>query len=38
MVSTHILSAYDEDLKFLTRRIAEMGGPPSRWLATAYAR
>ncbi|HEX8044246.1 phosphate signaling complex protein PhoU [Rhizobium sp. ICMP 5592] len=26
MVSTHILSAYDEDLKFLTRRIAEMGG------------
>ncbi|MBB4567413.1 MULTISPECIES: phosphate signaling complex protein PhoU [Rhizobium] len=26
MVSTHILSAYDEDLKFLTRRISEMGG------------
>jgi phosphate transport system protein len=26
MVSTHILSAYDEDLKFLSRRIAEMGG------------
>ena len=26
MVSTHIHSAYDEDLKFLTRRIAEMGG------------
>ena len=26
MVSTHIFSAYDEDLKFLTRRIAEMGG------------
>jgi phosphate transport system protein len=26
MPSTHILSAYDEDLKFLTRRIAEMGG------------
>ena len=26
MVSTHIHSAYDEDLKFLTRRISEMGG------------
>lgn len=26
MVSTHILSAYDDDLKFLSRRISEMGG------------
>jgi len=26
MVSSHILSAYDDELKFLTRRIAEMGG------------
>jgi len=26
MVSTHIHSAYDEDLKFLSRRISEMGG------------
>jgi phosphate transport system protein len=26
MASTHIHSAYDEDLKFLTRRISEMGG------------
>ena len=23
---SHILSAYDDELKFLTRRIAEMGG------------
>ena len=26
MVSTHILSAYDEELKYLNRRISEMGG------------
>jgi phosphate transport system protein len=26
MASTHIYSAYDDDLKFLTRRISEMGG------------
>jgi len=26
MASTHIFSAYDDDLKFLSRRIAEMGG------------
>ena len=26
MASTHIFSAYDDDLKFLTRRISEMGG------------
>jgi phosphate transport system protein len=26
MASTHIFSAFDDDLKFLTRRIAEMGG------------
>ncbi|TCL75495.1 phosphate signaling complex protein PhoU [Rhizobium sp. BK251] len=26
MVSTHILSAYDDDLKFLSRRVSEMGG------------
>lgn len=26
MASTHIFSAYDEDLKFLSRRISEMGG------------
>ncbi|MBX4862655.1 phosphate signaling complex protein PhoU [Rhizobium sophorae] len=26
MASTHIFSAYDDDLKFLSRRISEMGG------------
>lgn len=26
MASTHILSAYDEELQYLTRRISEMGG------------
>ncbi|MBT9370498.1 PhoU domain-containing protein, partial [Rhizobium sp. CSW-27] len=26
MPSTHILSAFDEDLKYLNRRISEMGG------------
>ncbi|PZM12082.1 phosphate signaling complex protein PhoU [Rhizobium tubonense] len=26
MASTHIFTAFDDDLKFLTRRIAEMGG------------
>ncbi len=25
-MSTHIASVYDEDLKYLTRRISEMGG------------
>ncbi|SIQ71765.1 hypothetical protein SAMN05880590_106358, partial [Rhizobium sp. RU35A] len=26
MPSSHILSAFDEDLKYLNRRISEMGG------------
>jgi phosphate transport system protein len=33
MVSTHILSAYDEDLKFLSRRISEMGGLAEQMVA-----
>ena len=33
MVSTHIFSAYDEDLKFLSRRISEMGGLAEQMVA-----
>ena len=33
MSSSHILSAYDEDLKYLTRRISEMGGLAEQMVA-----
>ncbi|WP_454848075.1 phosphate signaling complex protein PhoU [Rhizobium binxianense] len=33
MASTHIFSAYDDDLKFLTRRISEMGGLAEQMVA-----
>ena len=33
MVSTHILSAYDDELKFLSRRISEMGGLAEQMLS-----
>ncbi|MGO4439314.1 phosphate signaling complex protein PhoU [Rhizobium sp. RAF56] len=33
MPSTHIFTAYDEDLKFLTRRISEMGGLAEQMVA-----
>ena len=32
---SHILSAYDDELKFLTRRIAEMGGLAEQMCADA---
>ena len=35
MASTHIFSAYDEDLKFLTRRISEMGGLAEQMVSDA---
>jgi phosphate transport system protein len=35
MVSTHIMSAYDEELKYLTRRISEMGGQAEQMCADA---
>ena len=35
MVSTHILSAYDDELKFLTRRISEMGGVAEQMVGDA---
>ena len=33
MASTHIYSAYDDDLKFLSRRISEMGGLAEQMVA-----
>ena len=33
MSSSHILSAYDEDLQYLTRRISEMGGLAEQMIA-----
>ncbi|MDW5315244.1 phosphate signaling complex protein PhoU [Rhizobium sp. PL01] len=33
MMSTHIASVYDEDLKYLTRRISEMGGLAEQMVA-----
>jgi len=33
MASTHIFSAYDDDLKFLSRRISEMGGLAEQMVA-----
>ncbi|MET3853360.1 MULTISPECIES: phosphate signaling complex protein PhoU [unclassified Rhizobium] len=35
MASTHIFSAYDEDLKFLSRRISEMGGLAEQMVSDA---
>ncbi|WP_283195533.1 phosphate signaling complex protein PhoU [Rhizobium sp. AN80A] len=35
MASTHIYSAYDDDLKFLTRRISEMGGLAEQMVSDA---
>ncbi|MFF0920496.1 phosphate signaling complex protein PhoU [Rhizobium leguminosarum] len=35
MASTHIYSAYDDDLKFLSRRISEMGGLAEQMVAEA---
>ncbi|PWE53053.1 phosphate transport system regulatory protein PhoU [Metarhizobium album] len=35
MVSTHILSAYDDELKFLSRRISEMGGLAEQMVSDA---
>src|SRR5690606_14290822 len=35
MTSTHILSAYDEELKYLTRSISEMGGLAEQMCADA---
>ncbi|QND15710.1 phosphate signaling complex protein PhoU [Rhizobium leguminosarum bv. trifolii] len=35
MASTHIFSAYDDDLKFLSRRISEMGGLAEQMVAEA---
>ena len=35
MASTHIFSAYDDDLKFLTRRISEMGGLAEQMVSDA---
>lgn len=35
MVSTHILTAYDDELKFLTRRISEMGGLAEQMVSDA---
>jgi phosphate transport system protein len=35
MASTHILSAYDDELKYLTRRISEMGGQAEQMCADA---
>lgn len=35
MQSTHIMSAYDEELKYLTRRISEMGGLAEQMCADA---
>ena len=32
-MSTHIASVYDEDLKYLTRRISEMGGLAEQMVA-----
>ncbi|KQV32041.1 PhoU family transcriptional regulator [Rhizobium sp. Root1203] len=35
MASTHIYSAYDDDLKFLSRRISEMGGLAEQMVSDA---
>ncbi|APO68010.1 phosphate signaling complex protein PhoU [Rhizobium mongolense] len=35
MASTHIFSAYDEDLKYLSRRISEMGGLAEQMVSDA---
>ena len=35
MVSTHILSAYDDELKFLSRRLSEMGGLAEQMVSDA---
>ncbi|NLS02192.1 phosphate signaling complex protein PhoU [Rhizobium sp. P32RR-XVIII] len=35
MASTHIFSAYDDDLKFLSRRISEMGGLAEQMVSDA---
>jgi phosphate transport system protein len=35
MASTHIYSAYDDDLKFLSRRISEMGGLAEQMVSEA---
>ncbi|ASS54592.1 phosphate signaling complex protein PhoU [Rhizobium leguminosarum] len=35
MASTHIFSAYDDDLKFLSRRISEMGGLAEQMVSEA---
>ena len=35
MSSTHIVSIYDEELKYLTRRISEMGGTAEQMVADA---
>ncbi|MBY3246155.1 phosphate signaling complex protein PhoU [Rhizobium laguerreae] len=35
MASTHIFSAYDDDLKFLSRRISEMGGMAEQMVSDA---
>ncbi len=37
MGSTHIYSAFDEELKFLMRRISEMGVWQNRWSQKACA-
>jgi phosphate transport system protein len=35
MASTHIYSAYDDELKFLSRRISEMGGMAEQMVSDA---
>src|SRR5690606_25986765 len=35
MSSTHIVSIYDEELKYLSRRISEMGGTAEQMVADA---
>ncbi|TIS00365.1 MAG: phosphate transport system regulatory protein PhoU, partial [Mesorhizobium sp.] len=37
MQSVHIVSAYDEELKFLSKRIAAMGGHAERMVEQAIA-